>query len=255
MTNSYLIIPDCQVKPDEDLSYLTAIGNYIVAKKPSVVINIGDFADMPSLSSYDIGKKSFEGRRYKADIKAAHDGMETLLAPIKEYNAKMRRTKHQQYVPTYIFTLGNHEDRISRAVNNDPKLDGTIGLEDLKYKEYGWNVIPYLEPIVIGGIAFCHYLPSGILGRPCASAQAQLTKMHMSCITGHQQGLQIATTHRADGKRLTSVIAGSCYTHKEEYHTPLTNNYWRGILMCHNIQDGEFDLVPVPLHYLINKYL
>ncbi len=48
-----------------------------------MVINGGDFADMPSLSSYDIGKKTFEGRRYKADIEAAHSAMEALLAPIK----------------------------------------------------------------------------------------------------------------------------------------------------------------------------
>ena len=67
----HLIIPDTQVKPDVDLSYLEWIGQYIVEKKPDVLIQIGDFADMPSLSSYDIGKKSFEGRRYKDDIKAA----------------------------------------------------------------------------------------------------------------------------------------------------------------------------------------
>ena len=64
----HLIIPDTQVKPGVDLNYLAWVGKYIVEKKPDVVVQIGDFADMPSLSSYDTGKKSFEGRRYKDDI-------------------------------------------------------------------------------------------------------------------------------------------------------------------------------------------
>ena len=66
-----MIIPDTQVKRGVDLSYLEWIGKYIVDKKPDVIVQIGDFADMPSLSSYDVGKKSFEGRRYKDDIETA----------------------------------------------------------------------------------------------------------------------------------------------------------------------------------------
>ena len=251
----HLIIPDTQVKPGVSLDYLTAIGHYIVDKKPDVIVHIGDFADMPSLSSYDVGKKSFEGRRYKADIEAVHQGMETLLAPIQEYNAKMRRTKHQQYFPTYVLTLGNHEDRITRAVNNDPKLDGTIGLEDLQYKEYGWNVIPYLQPIVIDGIAYCHYFVTGVAGRACSSAVVQLNKMHMSSVAGHQQGLQFHSGHKADGTRITSIIAGSCYDHNEEYLGPQGNKHWRGVVMLHEVNNGEFDIMPVSLNYLKKRYL
>lgn len=57
---SHLIIPDTQVKEGIDFEYLTRIGQYIVDVKPDVVIHLGDFADMPSLSSYDVGKKSLK---------------------------------------------------------------------------------------------------------------------------------------------------------------------------------------------------
>lgn len=248
------VIPDVQLRAGDNTDFLGHIGNYLVAKKPDVVVNMGDFADMPSLSSYDVGKKAFEGRRYKLDIEAAHQGMEALLAPIRAYNSKMRRTKHQQYVPRYVLTRGNHEDRISRAVNGDAKLDGTIGLDDLQYKEYGWEVYPFLEPVIISGVAFCHYFTTGVAGRPATSAQLQLAKKHMSCVAGHQQGLQIATGHRADGKRLTSIIAGSCYEHDEDYMGPQGNKHWRGILMLHEVVDGEFDAMPVSLKYLRKKY-
>ena len=47
----HLIIPDCQVRPGDDLSFLNWIGQYIIDKKPDVIVHLGDFADMPSLSS------------------------------------------------------------------------------------------------------------------------------------------------------------------------------------------------------------
>jgi hypothetical protein len=248
-----LFIPDSQCKPGNDFAFLRAIGKYIVAKKPDVIVHAGDFADMPSLSSYDKGKKSFEGRRYKADIQAAHEGMAALLGPMKEYNAQQERNRKKQYKPRMVLTLGNHEERILRAINNEPMLDGTIGIEDLQY-EKDWEVIPYLEVIVIEGIAFSHFFITGTKGQAASTAQAQLNKKHMSCIAGHQQGRQCATAYRADGKQITSIIAGSCYDEPQDYLGPQGNKHWHGVLMLHNVSDGEFDECWAPLHYLKEKY-
>ena len=250
----HLVIPDIQAKPNHDTKYLQRVGQYAVDKRPEVIICLGDFADMPSLSSYDVGTKSFEGRRYRDDIAAAHSAMEHLLSPIWEYNAKAKRGHRERYSPRLVLTLGNHEQRINKATNNDPKLDGTIGIKDLNYEEYGWEVHKFLDVVVIDGVAYSHYFTSGVLGKPCVSAQAQLARKHMSCIAGHQQGFQVATGYRADGKRLTSIIAGSCYEHDEDYMGPQGNNHWRGCLMLHNVEDGQFDLVQVPLSFLERKY-
>lgn len=250
----HLVLPDCQVRPGDDLSFLERIGRYIVDLRPDTIIQIGDFADMPSLSSYDVGKKTFEGRRYKADIEAANTAMETLLRPIEEFNQRARKNKERLYKPTKHLTLGNHEERILRAVNNDPKLDGTIGLADLKYTDHGWIVHDFLQPIILDGVAYCHYFVTGVAGRPAVSANAQLQKTHMSCIAGHQQGLQIATGHKADGSRLTSIIAGSCYEHDEDYLGPQANNHWRGLLVLHEVNNGSFDLMPVSLNFINKRY-
>ena len=56
MSRVHAVIPDCQVKPGQDYSFLRWVGNYLAEKKPDVIVQIGDFADMPSLSSYDVGK-------------------------------------------------------------------------------------------------------------------------------------------------------------------------------------------------------
>ena len=99
-----LFISDCQVKPGVDLTYLEAIGQYIVDKKPDVVVNVGDFWDFESLSSYDKGKLSFEGRRLQDDIEIGKIGMAKLLGPLKNY-----QKSNNDYNPRLVFTLGNHE--------------------------------------------------------------------------------------------------------------------------------------------------
>lgn len=249
-----LVIPDAQVKPGVDLSHLEWLGQYIVDKRPDVIVNIGDFADMPSLSSYDVGKRSFEGRRYSNDIDAVHVGMEALLLPLARLRHRQIVNKKKVYSPRMVLTLGNHENRIERAVNNDPKLEGFLRTEDLAYEEMGWEVYPFLEVVMIEGVAFSHYFPTGVAGRPSTTANAQLNKQHCSCVAGHQQGLQIATGKRADGSLLTSIIAGSFYLHDEEYMGAQGNKHWRGALMLHNVQDGQFDLNLLPMSYLQRKY-
>jgi hypothetical protein len=88
MSKKILVIPDVQCKPGVDMTHLTHIGKYIVEKKPDMIVHLGDHWDMPSLSSYDKGKKSFEGRRYKADIEAGNLGMRMLQAPLVALNKK-----------------------------------------------------------------------------------------------------------------------------------------------------------------------
>lgn len=127
-------------------------------------------------------------------------------------------------------------------------------MDDLKYEKHGWTVRPFLEVLNIEGIAFSHYFASGAMARPASTANAQLNKQHMSCVAGHQQGLQIATGKRADGALLTSVIAGSFYLHDEPYMGVQGNKHWRGALMLHNCKEGQFDLNLLPMAYLEKKY-
>jgi hypothetical protein len=253
MPIKHLVIPDVQAKEGSDFKYLTAIGNYIIAKKPDVIICIGDFADMESLSSYDRGLKSFEGRSYNKDIWAAREAMDALLTPLFEFNAKAKKQKEKQYKPRMVLTLGNHEDRINRVINQDRKLDGLISTDDLPYQD--WEVIPFLEVITIDGIAYSHYFTTGVMGRPATTAQALLNKKHMSCFAGHQQGRQIAYGRRADGSEMTAIICGSCYEHDEAYLGAQGNQHWRGFYVLHDVQDGAFDEMAVSIKYVKEHYL
>lgn len=254
MSNKIFVLPDVQAKPGIDFSYLRRYGMYLVDKKPATVVCIGDFADMPSLSSYDKGKKSYEGKRYKLDIQAVHEAMRAFLGPLHEYNEKIRHQKGKQYHPRMVMTLGNHEHRISRAIEDDPKLDGLMTLDHLEYKEFGWEVYPFLQTVVIDGVAFSHYFTTGVMGRPAGSAAAQLRVANMSCFAGHQQGKQIAYGKRADGSILTSIICGSAYEHQEDFLGPQGNKHYRGFFMLHDVDNGSFDEMPVSLKYINSRY-
>jgi hypothetical protein len=92
------------------------------------------------------------------------------------------------------------------------------------------------------------------MGRPITSAQALLTKKHMSCFVGHQQGRQIAYSRRGDGQEMTAIICGSCYEHNEDYLGPQGNQHFRGFYVLHDVNDGAFDEMAVSIKFLKSRY-
>src|SRR5688572_13197523 len=137
MSKKHAVIPDTQDKPGVNTDHLEHIGNYLAEKEPDTIIVIGDWADMPSLSSYDIGTKYYEGRTYQADIEARIAAMQRMLARIEAKNGLRRRRGLKPYRPRGILTLGNHEQRILRAIEKDRKLEGTISMADLCFEKFG----------------------------------------------------------------------------------------------------------------------
>jgi hypothetical protein len=252
--HKHLVIPDTQIKPGVPTEHIDWISRYIIEKRPDVLVIIGDWADMASLSSYDVGKKSFEGRTYKADCLAANDCLQRLMAPIEDRQRRLVETKHGAWNLRKVVTLGNHENRINVAIENDRKLEGLISTKDLFFDQFGFEVYPFLEPVTVDGIAYCHYFVSGVMGRPVTSARMLLNKHHMSCFAGHQQGRDIAYAKRADGSKITAIICGSCYLHDEEYLNHQSNDVWRGIYVLHEVSEGSFDEMPVSLNFLRQKY-
>lgn len=246
------VIPDCQVKPNVSVNHLEWAAKYIIEKKPDVIVNLGDFWDMPSLSIYDKGKKDFEGRRYRADVNAGNEAMELFMTPIRKEIARLKKGRRKQWKPKLIYTMGNHEERIGRAVEADAILEDVISYNDLNLKD--WEVYDYLEPVVIEGVCFAHYFTSGVMGKPVSSARALLSKRMMSCVMGHVQDRDIAFGRRADGKHLTGLFAGIFYDHDEKYLGAQNNGSWSGIWMLNEVNNGQFDELPISINYLREKY-
>ena len=238
----HLVIPDVQAKDGVPLEHLAWIGQYIADKRPDVIICIGDFADLPSLSSYDVGKKSFEGRRYKKDLQSCHKAMKLLCEQFVNIS---------DYKPRMVLTLGNHENRIDRVVECDPKLDGLLRVEDLGYEAWGWEVIPFLEVINIDGVDYTHYVTSGTMGRAASSAAVALRERQCSVVQGHVQHIDIAIHKKTQA---FALFSGICYQHKEPYLGAQGNGQKPGIWLLSEVQNGTADLMQVSLNYLRRRY-
>lgn len=232
---SHLVIPDCHAHPDFSNTRFKALGRLIAAIQPTKIICLGDWADMPSLCSYDEGKRGFEGRRYKKDIEAAVD------AQAQMWNEVHR--KAPRYKPDAWMDLGNHEDRITRAVNDDARLEGTISLADLEFERFGWKVSAYQDILLQDGICYSHHFAAGVSGRPIGGeniARAYCTKLHVSAVAGHAHVFDHAERTRADGRKIFGLCAG-CYTssdHIEGWNMATAKMWWRGVVYLGDL-DGH----------------
>jgi len=243
----HMFLPDGQCKPGVTDEHWEWAGNYAAEKKPDVIVNAGDMWDMPSLSSYDKGKMAFEGRRYINDIKAGQAAMMKFLKPIEDYN----RTATEKYEPRLVFTMGNHEHRIIRYVENNPEFAGKFSFGDLELREMGWEVHDFLKPVEIDGILYCHFFTSGVMGRPVTSAAALLRERQQSCTMGHVQWFDIATHKKTQA---TALFGGIFYQHDEDYLGYQGNNCKRGIIIKHEVENGIYDLMQVSLRFLKKNY-
>jgi len=81
---THLIIPDPHAHPLYHNDRADWMGKLIAEIKPDLVVNMGDAADLPSLSTFDKGKSSFHGQRYGADIESHLDFQERLWAAVQE---------------------------------------------------------------------------------------------------------------------------------------------------------------------------
>lgn len=242
----HLIIPDVQMRHGVRDDHMTWIGNYIVEKQPDVIVQIGDFADMESISTY-LRPMEKEGKRYKKDLDSVHKALDKLFAPIEAYN----RTAAVKYKPRLVLTMGNHENRISRFIDEHPELEDVIGLHDLRYASYGFEVHPFLKVVKIDGVEYSHYFTSGSMGRPCSSAAVQLRTRQCSSVAGHVQHTDIAMHPKT---QQIAMFAGTCYLHDEKYLGQQDNCQRRQVVMLHEVEEGRFDPMFASLRYLEKAY-
>lgn len=255
--SSHFVIPDTQCKDGVKMNHLEAAGNYIVDHQPDTIIHLADHWDMPSLSSYEKkGSKYFEGKSYQRDIEAGLEGMELLLGPLSRYNEKRKRLKMRQYRPRMIFTTGNHEDRVSRAISEDPRLDGALSLDHMQLRKFGWEAYPFLQPVAVDGVHYAHYFYNPNTGRPWGGVvSTRLKNIGFSFTMGHQQGKDLAERHLSNGKTIRGTVVGSFYQHDEEYKGYQGNNHWRGCIMKHEVANGNYCLMELSLDYLLKEWL
>lgn len=248
----HFVIPDTQVKPGVPLDHLEWIGAAIAEYEPDVVVCLGDWADMESLSSY-AKRREAEGKRYAHDTAVAEEAMRVLFSAVSE-NAKTRAKRAWKARCRWVLTLGNHEYRIERAIDENPQLEGFMSMADLGYEKWGWEVYPFLDLVEIDGVTYCHYFQNPV-GRPhSAMIETRIRNIGFSFVQGHQQGLRVGSVPRNNGVVHRGVSAGSAYLHDEGYMAQANAGHWRGCVVLNDVHGGTFDLMELSLDYLCRKY-
>jgi hypothetical protein len=247
----HLVIPDPHAHPDYHNKRFTWVGKLVADLKPDHVICIGDWADMPSLCMYDYGTKGYEGRRYVKDVEAAIKAQDKFRYPIN---------KRKRKLPKFWMLEGNHEHRISKAVDNDAKLEGVLSLDDLQYKEHGWEVVPYRGTtpgiLTIDGISYAHYFPSGVMGRAVSGvnpAYQLVVKYGSSCTQGHIH--TFAYYHRGNAMNdVAGLVCGVYQDWEADYAGAANDMWWRGVVVKDNVENGKYDLRQIGLDSLRSTY-
>lgn len=254
MARRHLIVPDCQVRPGVDTTHLDWAAQAALDYRPDVIVVMGDFWDFPSLSTHDApGSKEAEGRRVKPDIDAGNEAFERLISPILKKQTQLRKNKDKLWKPELHFLFGNHEDRLTRAIFRDPKWEGLLSLDSLKTP--GFTRHPYLKIVEIDGIKYSHFFPNPFSGRPISGTIVnRLGHIGSSFVQGHQQGFMYASKQYPDHVK-HGIVCGRFYSHHESYRTEdVQRSEWNGILVLNQVENGDFDLMPLRFDYLRRKY-
>lgn len=249
---THLVIPDGHAHFKHHNKRAEYVGGLIASFKPDVVIDLGDTADFPSLSSYDKGKKSFHGRSYAADVDAHNDYQDRLWHASRKSKRKL---------PLRIRLIGNHEQRIDRVLELQPELEGTIGYDDLELEKYYDIIVPYNGNtpgvIEIDGIQYAHYFTSGVLGKPIGgihAAYSLVQKRHVSSTQGHSHTYDYKIAAAGNGRSLHGLVAG-CYIDYDTGWAGEAEKFWRaGVAIKHNVNEGDYDLEWVGLERLKKEY-
>ena len=255
MSKDYCIVPDIHSHPDHHNDRADWLGQFIKDRKPDVVVNMGDTWDLPSLSSFDKGKASFNGANYERDMDSGLDFQDRMWHP-------MKKSKKKQ--PRKVFLEGNHEHRLNKVLEYEPHLAGDrygISYKNFQLEHYYNDIVMYEGGtpgvIALDGIAFAHFFISGVMGRPIGGehhASSLITKNMHSSVTAHSHLFDHSVKSNVMGKKLTGLVAG-VFQDYESGWAGRVNGLWRsGLCYLRNVEDGNYDLEFISIEALRKEY-
>jgi len=231
------------------------LAKFLYDLRPEFVVDLGDGADMRSLNSFDTSRpaKLANTAPYEDDIDTYNEAQEILREPF-------RRNKKKR--PVWFGFEGNHENRIKKAVANDPRLAGSrfgISFEHLntskwfdEYFEYE-NGAPAIQQI--NGVDYAHFVSSGNYGTAMSGehhAYNLLKKRLRSTTVGHSHKRSLF--FRDDAKAI-GLVAGCFKGAPEDWAGQANKDWWSGVIVKHNHNEyGYYEPEFVSLARLEQEY-
>lgn len=194
----YLVIGDSHIAPDRPfVTGWAMLGKYCVKHKPRYIIHVGDVACLDSLAHFVNLRGNFTTDEELQCVRKHLRAFEDVIA---SDNERCRASKHKMYRPIKVLCLGNHDIRKD--------------CEDIKqiFKEWGWIVVDYLEPITIEDFTFCHCLPRRNSDLMCTTAEELLQTWHANVVVGHSHVQDYAESWNIGSQQSIRAIKCPCFT-------------------------------------------
>lgn len=219
-----------------------------------MVILMGDVASISSLSHFDRKRAKAEGRRLQDDY-ASYDRVHQLIREGAGERAYHGAVKYQ--------IGGNHDcpwgGRPGRYAQDSPELyESPTHLHVATQAEaMGWSYVPFLQPLVLDGVAYCHYLQATGTGKAVRSVNQGRTMVlaaHQSVTVGHNHILDHYVEARLDGTRINALSAGCYFEHDEDYAVQGSSRWWRGLVIKRGVRDGDYALTTLRMEDIRRAY-
>ena len=253
MGKDILVYSCAHAEPNTPNDRFDWLGSYIHDVKPDMVIDLGDGADMCSLNSYDTRRpQALVTQNYEKDIQCYVDSQERLRHKTKKLKKKL---------PTWVGFEGNHEHRIKKAIDLDPRLSGeTYGISQSHlqtkefFNEYHWyeNSAPSIARY--NGIDFSHFFSSGNYGTAMSGvhhAYSLITHRHNSAVCGHSHKRDV---YFKDAPGSIGMVVGCLKGHEESWAGQANKDWWHGVVLMKDVDNGRYEPDFVSLKELEKAY-
>lgn len=231
-----LVIGDLHAHPDYDLKRCEVAGQYAAELQPDVIVSIGDWSDVCGLNTHG-SKLELEGRRLREDVQVTQESLAAFMKPLYRRKRKL---------PRRVITLGNHENRFMRWLDENPRFEGLIGVSDLGFDKFGFEVVPYKRKINIAGFNFVHNLGSMTPSAARIDSPSNGVKaVGVSTVVGHTH-VQKHILHPYEDRKIHGIDVG-CFIHPdmgrlENWSCDTEYKYWRGLCVLENASQGDADV-------------
>jgi len=227
---------DCHLRSDqEEHPSYTLVKKFAKSWKPDVVVDGGDFFDFNYISTYDERRaRLLEGRRFREDFDLG----------------KRELDFWQKLTDSYIALEGNHDERVQRLIDEQPRFEGLIEVPlNLKFKERKIKWYPLTSrPLQLGKLLVIH----GNCTTKYA-ARRNLEKYKHNVLCGHVHRFASASDSLPVlGETVISWSIGCLCPLQPEWKKGNPTDWTNGFSVAYlDEKTGRFSLYPI----YINKYM
>lgn len=226
---------DCHLDAtEEEWPAYTLVKRFAKKWKPDLVVDGGDYFNFNYISTYDQRRaRLLEGKRFKADYDLGNRDLDFWQSVSKEY----------------IALEGNHDERVQRLIDEQPRFEGLIEVDrNLHLKERGIKFYRLREkPLMLGKLLVIH-------GHKATkyTARRNLEKYKHNVVCGHIHRFEVAS----DGlplldESIMSWTIGSLCPLQPEWRAGDPTDWSNGFAVMYLDEGtGRFSFYPV----YISKY-